>query len=57
MRDFETGWDKTDRLLMNLINMKILEEDREKRNEYQKIIDKMISPKPSLLISYKEEEE
>ncbi len=41
MKDFETGWDRTDRLLLNLIKSIELEEDFEKKNEYQNLIDKI----------------
>ena len=42
-KNFETGLDRTDRFILNLIGMIRLEEDPIEKAKYQKIIDEMIS--------------
>jgi hypothetical protein len=41
--DYETGWNRIDRLLINLINMIQLEQNVEEKEKYQKMIDKIIN--------------
>ncbi len=43
--DYETGLDRTDRLLINLIHMIRLEEDPMQKGKYQKIVDIVCSKK------------
>lgn len=41
---YETGWNREDRLILNLISTIRIEEDIEKKKEYQTMINEMIKP-------------
>lgn len=44
MKDHETGWDRTDRLLINLITSMRIQDDPEIRKQCQDMIDKITDP-------------
>lgn len=48
MTDYETDWTKEEKLLINLLTLIRIEEDPKKKEEYQKIIEKIIQREKNL---------
>lgn len=44
MRDYETGWDRTDRLLISLLNAMEIQDDPVIKKQCQDMIEKITSP-------------
>jgi hypothetical protein len=45
MNDYETGWDRTDRLIINLVRALAIEENPKKKKEIQEMIDEITKPR------------